>query len=61
MSKGSRSRPFSITQKEFGDKMESIFGKKAPREQYVPPPLPDDFYKEEKKTVVWDTKNDSKS
>ena len=52
MSKGSRSRPFSIPQDEFKEKMESIFGKKPPKEQYVPPPLPADFYKEDKKDVT---------
>lgn len=52
MSKGSRPRPFSVSQKEFGEKIEGIFGKKPPKEQYVPPPLPDDFYKVEKKNVT---------
>ena len=52
MSKGSRSRPFSIPQDEFGKKMDSIFGEKPKKEQYVPPPLPDDFYKEDKKDVT---------
>jgi hypothetical protein len=49
MGKGSRPRPFSVTQKEFGERLEGIFGKKPPKEQYVPPPLPADFYKDEKK------------
>lgn len=40
MSKGSRPRPFTVNQNEFGDKFESIFGKKPPRAPYVPPPLP---------------------
>jgi hypothetical protein len=54
MSKGSRPRPFSVTQKEFGERIEGIFGKKSPKEQYSPPPLPADFYKNE-------NKNDTKS
>jgi hypothetical protein len=54
MSKGSRPRPFSVSQKEFSERIESIFGKKPPKEQYIPPPLPIDFYKNEKK-------NDTKS
>ena len=41
MSKGSKPRPFSIPQSEFNDRMDAIFGKKPPRPQYVPPPLPD--------------------
>jgi hypothetical protein len=41
MSKGSRPRPFSISQVEYGERLEGIFGKKPPRQQYVPPPLPD--------------------
>lgn len=28
MSKGSRPRPYSVSQKEFGDKYDAIFGKK---------------------------------
>lgn len=40
MSKGSSPRPFSISQEEFGNRLESIFGKKPQKPQYVPPPLP---------------------
>lgn len=40
MSKGSRPRPFSVSQEEFGNRMDSIFGKKPPKERYVPPELP---------------------
>jgi hypothetical protein len=40
MSKGSRPRPFSVSQEEFGNRLEGIFGKKPPRTQYIPPPLP---------------------
>jgi hypothetical protein len=47
MAKGSRPRPFSIGQEELGNRLESIFGKKPPRPQYIPPALPDDFYKKE--------------
>ena len=49
MSKGSRPRPFSIPLAELDAKHEAIFGKKPPKEQYVPPPLPEDFYKDENK------------
>lgn len=35
MSKGSRPRPFSISQEEFGNRMDGIFGKKPPKEPYV--------------------------
>jgi hypothetical protein len=41
MSKGSRPRPSSIRLEELENKHESIFGKKPPKEPYVPPPLPD--------------------
>ena len=33
--KGSKPRPFSVTQEEFGSRIDAIFGKKAPREPYV--------------------------
>jgi hypothetical protein len=46
MSKGSRPRPFSIPLKELDARHEVIFGKRPPKEQYVPPPLPADFYKD---------------
>jgi len=55
MSKGSRPRPFSVSQEEYGQKLESIFGAKPKKAQYVPPPLPDDFYKEETKANIWQT------
>ena len=41
--KGSRPRPFTVTQEEFGNNLEAIFGKKPPKERYVPPPLPEDM------------------
>ena len=53
MSKGSRTRPVSISQEELGQKIEGIFGVKPKKEQYVPPSLPDDFYKQNEKTVEW--------
>lgn len=40
MSKGSRARPFSVSQAEFDNNMDRIFGKKELRAQWVPPPLP---------------------
>jgi hypothetical protein len=40
MGKGSSPRPYSIGQKEFGNNYDTIFGKKPPKEQYVPPALP---------------------
>jgi hypothetical protein len=51
MSKGSRPRPFSIPVSEYNDKLDAIFGKKPPKEQYVPPPLPE--IDEPKKKVDW--------
>ena len=51
MSKGSRPRPFSVSQEQFANSIDLIFGKKPPKEQYVPPPLPE--VKEEKKKIDW--------
>jgi hypothetical protein len=60
MSKGSRPRPYSVSQEEFGNRLEGIFGSKPKKEQYVPPPLPEDFYKEEEKPNIWQTDKDQK-
>lgn len=49
--KGSAPRPFSVSQKEFDNNFDTIFGKKEKKEQYVPPPLPDMTPK--KKNIVW--------
>jgi hypothetical protein len=46
MSKGSRPRPFSVPVSQYNDNMDAIFGKKPPRPQWVPPPLPDDLKKD---------------
>ena len=43
MSKGSRPRPFSISQEELATRHDEIFGKKEPKPRYVPPPLPEDM------------------
>lgn len=43
MSKGSRPRPFSISQEELAAKHDEIFGKKEAKARWVPPPLPDDM------------------
>jgi hypothetical protein len=43
MSKGSRPRPYSVPLEEVQAAHEAIFGKKPPRERYVPPPLPEDM------------------
>jgi hypothetical protein len=43
MSKGSRPRPSVVSPEELAQRHESIFGKKAPKAPYVPPPLPDDL------------------
>lgn len=53
MSKGSRPRPFSVPLTELDAKHEAIFGAKPKKEQYVPPPLPGDFYKETTNKVEW--------
>ena len=45
MSKGSRPRKTTIGQEELANRHESIFGKKPPKEQYVPPPLPAELQK----------------
>jgi hypothetical protein len=57
MSKGSRPRPSSVSQEELANRHNEIFGKKPPKERYVPPPLP---VIEEKKVVVdWGNVKDS--
>ena len=43
MSKGTRPRPSVISQEEIAQRHESIFGKKPPKQPYVPPPLPDEL------------------
>lgn len=40
MSKGTRPRPSVVSQQELAARHEAIFGKKPPKERYVPPPLP---------------------
>jgi hypothetical protein len=57
MSKGSRPRPSSIKLEELANKHEGIFGKKPPKEPYIPPPLPD--MKEEKSVIDWGNVKDS--
>jgi len=47
--KGSRPRPFSVSQEEYSNSFDAIFGKKPPKERWVPPPLPTDK-KEDKNT-----------
>jgi hypothetical protein len=44
--KGSRPRPLSIPLNEYNDRLDSIFGQKPKKEQYVPPPLPEELQKE---------------
>jgi hypothetical protein len=48
MSKTSRPRPFSVPKEQFDSNHETIFGKKPPRTQWVPPPLPDNLKSESK-------------
>ena len=43
MSKGSRPRPFSVSQEELAARHDTIFGTKEPKARWVPPPLPDDL------------------
>ena len=40
MSRESRPRKSEVPQEELANRHESIFGKKPPKERYVPPPLP---------------------
>jgi len=40
MSRESRPRKSTVAQEELANRHESIFGKKPPKERYVPPPLP---------------------
>jgi hypothetical protein len=59
MSKGDRPRPLSIPLSEYNDKLDTIFGKKEPKERYVPPPLPVEV--EEEKENVWEIKDTTQS
>lgn len=43
MSKGSRPRPYTLSQEELAAKHDEIFGKKEPKPRWVPPPLPEDM------------------
>jgi hypothetical protein len=43
MSKGSRPRPFSVSLEEYNQNLTNIFGEKPKKEQYIPPPLPEDM------------------
>jgi hypothetical protein len=58
MSKGSRPRPFSISLEELAEKHDAIFGKKPPKEPYVPPPLPD-MEEKDKLVIDWGAVRDS--
>ena len=58
MSKGTRPRPSVVSQEELANRHNEIFGKKPPKERYIPPPLP--VIEEEKKVVVdWGNVKDS--
>jgi hypothetical protein len=46
MSKGTRPRPSVVSQQELAARHEAIFGKKPPKERYVPPPLPAELQKQ---------------
>jgi len=46
MSRGSRPRKSTVGQEELANRHESIFGKKPPKERYVPPPLPAELQKQ---------------
>ena len=43
MSKGSRLRASVVSPAELAQRHESIFGKKPPKQPYVPPPLPEEL------------------
>tara|TARA_B110000503_G_C6994279_1_gene348738 strand:- start:548 stop:733 length:186 start_codon:yes stop_codon:yes gene_type:complete len=61
MSKGSRPRPFSVSQEEIATRHETIFGKKPPKEKYIPPPLPDLTEVKTAPKVQWMSGNESNS
>lgn len=57
MGKGSRARLLSVPKEQFDNNFDSIFGKKKPREQWVPPPA---VIKEpEKQTITFNSKEDT--
>ena len=43
MSKGTRPRASVVSQEELAARHELIFGRKPPKERYIPPPLPPEF------------------
>lgn len=45
MSRESRPRKSTVDQEELANRHESIFGKKPPKEPYIPPPLPAELQK----------------
>jgi hypothetical protein len=45
MSRESRPRKSTVDQEELANRHESIFGKKPPKEPYIPPPLPVELQK----------------
>jgi hypothetical protein len=45
MSRESRPRKSTVGQEELANRHESIFGKKLPKEPYIPPPLPAELQK----------------
>jgi len=44
--KGSKPRPLSVPREVRDANHETIFGKKPPKERWIPPPLPEDFSKD---------------
>ena len=60
MSKGSRPRPFSVPMEQRDANHETIFGKKPPKEQYIPPPLPTEEKEESKVEWISGDNNDAK-
>lgn len=58
MSKGSRPRPYSVPLDQVHAQHEAIFGKKPPKEQYVPPPIV--INEPPKQTITFDTPKEEK-
>ena len=58
MGKGSRARPYSVPLKEFDNSFDNIFGKKEPKERWVPPPV--EIKETLKQPITFGTKEEKK-
>ena len=58
MGKGSRARPYSVPLEKFDASFDNIFGKKLPKERWVPPTV--EITEPPKQTITFGTKEEKK-